>query len=200
VQNPAIPGSYRINWVNDDIGGTEIPIIADDITISASVDPAITFDVWADTDDCAYGGANGDSVVALGVLTSGSVTTSDEHGGAGGVDHVCVQLETNASAGAIVTVRSLNAALTSASVPSDTIPANVGGISAGTAAYGMCLNHLSIANTTPVGTYRASGAGQDDWGGVAMLATGVTTSDTSTTCTAAAHGTTTDFDGTVQEV
>jgi hypothetical protein len=44
----------------------------------------------------------------------------------------------NATGGAAVTVRSLNAGLASLSAPSDSIPAASGTLSAGTAGYGLC--------------------------------------------------------------
>lgn len=201
--NPGTAGSYAVAF-----GGTAaltgsyaVPITDEDqITVTATVDPSITFDLSAQTAACAYGALANTYLVALGTLSTGSVSTSD----VGGVQAICVQLDTNAANGAVVTVKNDSPAagadgdLASTSVPTDFLPPNTGAVNAGTSGWGMCINLVSSAATTPSGTFRASGAGQDDWGGDSMTSSGST--DTSTTCTSTLHGTTTAFDGSTQDV
>jgi len=139
VTNHSTPGAYNITWVNDDPGGGVIYIIDDDqVTVTGNVDPSLTFNAGMQDDATACDGTfsgNG-GILALGVLTTSAVTTSD----ASSVDHICTRLSTNASGGASVTVRSLNGTdgLKSTSVPTDTIPSSTATLVAGTAGYGLC--------------------------------------------------------------
>jgi len=173
VTNHSTPGAYTISWVNDDPGEGVIYIIDDDqVTVTGNVDPSLTFNAGMQDDATACDGTfsgNG-GTLALGVLTTGAVTTSD----ASGVDHICTRLSTNASGGASVTVRSLNGTdgLKSTSVPTDTIPSSTATLSAGTAGYGLC----------------AGSAGGDSGNDVISGAAAPTRSAPfNTTCTNAAH-------------
>jgi len=139
VTNHSTPGAYTISWVNDDPGEGVIYIIDDDqVTVTGNVDPTLTFNAGMQDDATACDGTfsgNG-GILALGVLTTGAVTSSD----ASSIDHICTRLSTNASGGASVTVRSANgtSGLVSTSVPVDTIPSATATLVAGTAGYGLC--------------------------------------------------------------
>jgi len=174
VTNHATPGAYTISWVNDDPGEGVIYIIDDDqVTVTGNVDPSLTFNAGMQDDATACDGTfsgNG-GTLALGVLTTGAVTTSD----ASSIDHICTRLSTNASGGARVTVRSLNGTdgLKSTSVPTDTIPSSTATLSAGTAGYGLC-------------TGSAGGDSGND--AISGAASPTRSSPFNTTCTNAAHG------------
>ena len=138
VTNPATPGAYYISWVNDDPGGGDVYIVdSDQVTVSGTVDPQITFNVGsqaaATACDGTFTGAGGS--LGLGTLTTGAVGSSD----VSSVPHICTRVTTNASSGAIVTVLSANASLKSTSVPGDTIPSASATLVAGTAGYGICV-------------------------------------------------------------
>jgi hypothetical protein len=89
----------------------------------------ITFDIDTATSDTE---TSTPYSVALGTLTTGSVTRSN-----GSVNSIWVDLDTNATSGAVVTVAS--ALLKSASVPGDTISSSTTTMSAGTENYGLCV-------------------------------------------------------------
>ena len=153
VQNPHTAGQYPITWVNDDPGGVAVYIVNDDqVEVTASVDPSITFDVGAEDAATAcsgsFTGGNPDGgTVALGVIPINAVVSSDVNL----VKHICTRLSTNATGGATVTVKSLNAGLMSGSNHADTIPSltDNGGdnvMSAGTANYGVCVDNIHGEN------------------------------------------------------
>jgi hypothetical protein len=64
-------------------------------------------------------------------------------------------MTTNASSGAIVTVKALYGSLTSTSTPADTIDSSTATLSAGTEGFGICVGsdggHTGKDSTTPVG-------------------------------------------------
>jgi len=173
VTNHSTPGAYTVSWVNDDPGEGVIYIIDDDqVTVTGNVDPTLTFNAGMQDDATACDGTfsgNG-GTLALGVLTTGSVTTSD----ASGIDHICTRLSTNASGGASITVKSLNGTdgLKSTSVPTDTIPSATATLSAGTAGYGLCTGSVG------------GDSGNDAISGAASP---TRSSPFNTTCTNAAH-------------
>ena len=102
VTNPATPGAYLISWTNDN-GEGEVYITDDDqVTVSSDVDPLLSFNVGTST-SCGTSFAGNGGTLALGSLTTGSVTTSD----VSGVEHICTRVSTNATGGAMVTVRAL---------------------------------------------------------------------------------------------
>lgn len=154
VTNPVTPGVYVINWVNDDPGSATVIIVSDDqISVTAAVDPILTFNVGSQAAATACDGtfaANGGSV-PLGVLSTANVSSSD----ASSVAHICVRLTTNASLGATVMVRSANASLKSASTPADAIPSSTTTLIVGTAGYGICAGSTGGDSgkdtTTPIG-------------------------------------------------
>ncbi len=150
VTNPVTPGLYKISWVNDDPGEGGVAIVDDDqVTVSADVAATITFDIDAavtDTDtDSPY-------TVGLGAVPTSSVRVS---GTTDSVPFIWLELSTNATSGAVVTVRNANGAsgLVSASEPSDTIANAAGAMSAGTEKYGLCV----AAATAGVGTLSKAG-------------------------------------------
>jgi hypothetical protein len=138
VSNPAAVGTYIINW-NNDSGSAAVSIVADeDIDVAATVDPFIAFEVGADT-SCAGDYIADDWTVDLGRLSTGRTVASS---GDDGVKLICTRLSTNATSGAVVTVRNANGAggLVSASVPADLIPSSAAGISSGSPNYGLCYS------------------------------------------------------------
>jgi len=153
--NPAA-GTYTATLAGSaTITGTfSLVIVSDDqVTISASIDPSITFNVGSQAAATACSGSfsgNG-GAVALGTLTTGAVASSD----ASSIAHICSRITTNAGSGAAVTVRSANAALTSTSTPADTIASGTATLTAGTSGYGLCAGSAGgdsgRDSTTPVG-------------------------------------------------
>jgi hypothetical protein len=155
INNPSTAGSYTIGFSGTfgDTGTIAVGIVDDDqVTVTASVDPSLTFNVGAQapaaaTCTTAFSGNGG--TVALGTLSTASVTSSD----VGGVNHICTRASTNATNGLTVTVKSLNGNLKSTSVPADTIPSASGAMAAGTANYGLCASDTvtGLTVTTPAG-------------------------------------------------
>ena len=151
VTNPSTPGAYEITWVNDDPGGSMVYITDDDqVSVSSDIDPALSFNVGTSSScDGTFAGNGG--TLALGTLDPSAVTTSDF----GGVSHICTRVTTNATSGAVITVRSLYAALTSASNPADDIDSSTVLLSPGTEGYGICVGsdvgHTGKDTTDPAG-------------------------------------------------
>jgi hypothetical protein len=139
--NPATAGSYPVQAVGGTVTGSfAIAIVTNDqVAVTASVAPTITFNVGAQlTTACDASFAGNGGTVNLGALTVGAVNSSDV---TAGVAHICTRVSTNATSGVIVTVRSASAlGLVSASVPGDQINALGGPIVAGTEKYGLCAD------------------------------------------------------------
>jgi hypothetical protein len=151
VTNHSTPGPYEITWINDDPGGASVYIVDDDqVSVSSDIDPTLSFNVGTSTSCDGTYSSNG-GTLALGTLDTGNVTTSD----VSGVNHICTRVTTNATGGAAVTVRALYGALTSASVPADTIHSSTATLSAGTEGFGICVGstggHTGKDATTPAG-------------------------------------------------
>lgn len=156
VTNATTGGSKTIS-----IGGTmadsgtfAVAIVTDDqVSVTASVDPSLTFNVGAEASATACAGtfAGNGGTVALGTLTTGAVASSD----ASSVNHICSRVSTNAGSGAVVTVKSLNAALKSTSTPADTVASATATLAAGTSGYGLCAGSAGgdsgKDSTTPAG-------------------------------------------------
>jgi len=137
--NPGTAGSKTITLAGDaGITGTfAISIMEDDqVTVTASVDPSITFDLDtpASGATCSETASN---AVAFGTITTADVESS---GPTDSVQRICADLATNATGGAAVTVKSTNAALKSTITPADTIPSATATMAAGTANYGICVS------------------------------------------------------------
>jgi alpha-tubulin suppressor-like RCC1 family protein len=149
VTNPVTPGPYLVSWVNDSPGYSLVAIVdSDQVTVSASISPTITFDLDA---GIAAGETAAPYTVALGALTTSAVNHSDHSG----VNSIFAQLDTNATSGAQVTVLSANAKLKSDSVPSDVIPNDMGTMSAGAANYGICVS-TAAPPAAGTGTFQPS--------------------------------------------
>jgi hypothetical protein len=142
-----------ITWTNDSGSGSVFITSDDQVNVTATVDPVLTFNVGAQAAatacDGTFAGAGG--TVALGTLSTSAVASSD----ASSVPHICTRVTTNASGGASVTVKSLNASLRSTSVLADTIPSATATLAAGTQGYGICTGSAGgdsgRDSTTPVG-------------------------------------------------
>ncbi len=133
-------------------------VTSDQVSITASIDPSITFNVGSQASATACDGTfsgNG-GTVGLGTLTTGAVASSD----ASSVPHICSRITTNAGSGAAVSVKSLNAALQSVAVSGDKINSATATLAAGTSGYGLCAGSAGGDSgkdvTTPVGASPAA--------------------------------------------
>jgi hypothetical protein len=142
VTTPGTPGLYFITWTNDDPGEGGVAIVDDDqVTVTAQVAASITFDIdtaVTDTESAApYS-------VPLGTITTSDTRVS---GATDGVNSIWLDLDTNASAGAVITVKNANGAngLVSTSAPADNIDSAGGAMADGTENYGICS--ISEADT-----------------------------------------------------
>ena len=136
----------------------------DQVTISATVDPTITFDLdTAETNtdsDAAY-------AVTLDTLIPGTPKSS---GNTSNVEFIWTDLTTNAASGAVVTVKNANGAsgLVSASVSADDIDSADGTMTSTVENYGLCVSYEDYAPTAALGTYTAvapfndTGCGEND--------------------------------------
>jgi len=151
VTNPSTPGAYEITWVNDDPGGSTVYITDNDqVNVSSDIDPALSFNIGTSAScDGTFSGNGG--TLALGTLDTAAVTSSD----VGGINHICTRVTTNASGGAVVSVKSLYAALTSAATPADDINSSTATLTPGTEGYGICVGseagHTGKDTTDPAG-------------------------------------------------
>jgi len=143
--NPSTPGIYQVEITNDynsDTGSVAIPIIDDDqVTITAQVGTTLTFDIDTPTSNsCSETSAS--YSMGFDAISSSSVQVS---GAIDGVEIICLDLASNASGGAIVTVTSENGSLLSAST--DAIVSADGTMAAGTEKYGLCISSLGTGLT-----------------------------------------------------
>lgn len=145
--NPSTTGSFTITLsVGDgaDTGSFAVPINDDsDVTVTASVDPSITFDLddpaadtCADTDD-PYS-------IDFGTLTTADVETS---GTTDTVNILCLQVATNADSGANVTVSSLTSGDLSSAGTGATIDSADATMAAGTENWGACVTSVQSGMT-----------------------------------------------------
>ncbi len=138
-----------------DSGTITVDIIDDDqVTISASVNQTLTFDIDAEAD---FGSDESSApyTVELGTLSTGSVTHSDSSS----VKMIVLEAATNASGGLNVTVQNANGAsgLVSTSTPADTIASSTGTMAAGTSNYGLCVATAGLTGfIRAAGTYDAA--------------------------------------------
>ncbi|MBP9715201.1 MAG: hypothetical protein KBD52_01805 [Candidatus Pacebacteria bacterium] len=126
-----------------DTGTITVDIIDDDqVTVTATVNQAITFDL--DT-SVADGETSTPYSVALGTVT---VTDTRVSGSTDSINMIIAELDTNASGGAVVSVRNANGAngLASTAVPGDNIGSADGALVDGTENYGLCV--ISVTQTT----------------------------------------------------
>ncbi len=145
--NPSA-GTYTNTISGQHSGTVNIPIISDDqVTVTATVSPNMSFNVGANaTCDVNFAGNGG--TVALGTLSTGAISSSS----VSSVNVICTRLSSNATSGTQVTVLSTNASLKSTSASTDSIPSASAAMSAGTANYGLCLDDITGKSVTvPVG-------------------------------------------------
>ena len=90
----------------------------------------LTFVLATSGSACTQSTTGGTLTIALGTLTTASVFT--------GSTHVCINVETNATNGVVVTVTGAAAGLTSTSVPGDDIDSADATLAGGTEGYGVC--------------------------------------------------------------
>lgn len=144
---------------------------SDQVTVTADVNPTMTFDL--DTSIATGGDSSAAYTVAMGTLSTGSVSTS----GDSTIHMIGIDLDANASGGTVVTVQSASSVgLCSVSMGSDCIAHSGTTLTSGTAGYGICVHR--VAATT--GTLAASNFDND-----VLTATGGY--DDSATCTSSAH-------------
>ena len=145
--NPGTAGSKTIP-----IGGTggisgafAIAIVdSDQVTVTATVAATITFDIDTATTDTESAAAYS---VALGTVTTTDTRVS---GTTDGVNFIWLDLDSNATAGAVVTVRNANGGngLVSTGTPADDIDSANGTMADGTENYGLC----SVSESATTGT------------------------------------------------
>ena len=147
--NPGTAGSKAVvvTGNGDPVSDTfAIPIMdSDQVTVTATVSPSITFDIDTSTSNS---NTNAPYTVALGSLTTASVSGSDESA----INSIWLDLDTNASGGAVITVSSTNSSLKSTSVPGDTIPSASAQMSPGTANYGLCVKSVTATTGSATAT------------------------------------------------
>ncbi|MEA3249302.1 MAG: hypothetical protein U9Q03_03015 [Patescibacteria group bacterium] len=148
-----------------------IIVDSDQVTVTADVNPTMTFDL--DTSIATGGDSSSAYTVALGTLSTGSVSTS----GDGTIHMVGIDLDANASGGMVVTVLSASAnGMESTSTPADYLDHSAGTLAAGTEGYGICVHR--VATTT--GTLVAAAFDNDSLTATAGF-------DDSALCTSGAH-------------
>ena len=127
---------------------------ASTVNVTANVDATLTFDLDV---SASQGDSNGPYVVALGTLSAATLTTSNQSS----INSIMVDLDTNASGGAVVTVKGLNQGLLStAANPDKTIAlgSNEETIAAGSEEIGLCVESVaSTVGTLLIGTQYDSG-------------------------------------------
>lgn len=148
--NPSSAGSKTVNLSMDDdgtanahVGDTQIAIVdSDQVTVTATVVPSITFDIDTATTDID---SNAPYSVSLGNITTGDSRVS---GTTDTVNYIWIDLDTNATGGAVVTVQNANGAdgMESTSVSTDDIDSAAGTIANGTENYGICV--AAVTETT----------------------------------------------------
>ena len=127
-----------------DTGTVTIDIIDDDtVAVTATVNQSLTFDLDVGT-------AGNENTAGAYTVGLGTITVSDTRvsGATDSVNRIMMDIDTNASGGAVVTVRNTNGAngLVSTSVPGDNIGSADGAIVDGTENYGLCV--ISVTQTT----------------------------------------------------
>lgn len=169
ITNPSAAGSnqHTIAGTVDPGTGTDASFATattedDQVTLSASVDATITFDVDTGTTNTANN--NGPHTVALGTLSSSTLTTSDQSA----INSIFIDISTNAVAGAVVQVRGLNTGLVSTNANPDktiTLPTNEESIAAGSEEIGLCVESVTQVAGGPL----AAGTQYDSTGGACSL-------------------------------
>ncbi|MBU1915865.1 hypothetical protein KKC47_01920, partial [Patescibacteria group bacterium] len=139
VTNPSSTGAYTISWVNDDPGYAMVYIVdSDQVSITSNVDPTLTFDI--DTSTSTAADTSAPYSVAFGTLDVATTNVSGE----GSINYILIDLDTNATQGAVVTIQNANGSsgLVSAS-SSDTVASLTNSMSTGNENYGFCVQSVS---------------------------------------------------------
>jgi hypothetical protein len=149
LTNPGSAGSYTITWSNDNGSATVFIVDDDAVSVTGNIDPTLTFDL-----DVSVIDADSDDPYAVDL---GTLSTSGPSGSNGGtIPSIWIDLSTNATGGATVTVSSLYQALRSVSNPSDEISSATATLAGGTEGYGICV--ASAAGTqAPGDSFTAQG-------------------------------------------
>lgn len=180
VTNPAVAGTYRLT-VSTTAAVPETADIAvsivdsDQVTITATIDPSLTFDLdtaVTDTESAAP------YTVAMGSLTIGGVKGSNGTS----VNSIWVDLSTNATGGAVVTVKDVGsgaaAGLYSAAV-SKNIASATATLTGAAEGYGVCVKSATatLGSFAAVAPYNTSPnciyAGTHDVGGLSLTAANI---------------------------
>jgi hypothetical protein len=143
TNGPAGQTNLVLSGTFGDSGTAAMSIIDDDtVAVTATVNSSITFDLdTAGSDDSA---CDTDETAGPYTIALGTITTSDSRisGATDAVNLICVDLDTNASGGAAITVNNANGAsgLVSTSTPADDIDTTDNtAVTAGTENYGLCV-------------------------------------------------------------
>ena len=171
LTNPSSAGSATLSATMTDMGAASahvatmgLSIMDDDqVTVTASVDPALTFDI--DIQSSCGSESAAPYTVALGTLTTTSVTTASSH--------ICLDLDSNASQGVFVTVQGSGSADALESAGSGgTIGTTYSGggqtlLTPGTVGYGICVSSTSVVtgSATAVSPYNGNCTGTTAGGG-----------------------------------
>ena len=177
--NPGSAGSKSVAYTSAGYGdlvtgSLAIPIVdSDQVTVTATVSPSISFDIDTATTDTETAAAY---TVPLGAITTADSKAS---GTTDGVNYIWLDLDTNASGGAVITVDNANGANGLVS-GGDNINSLTGTIANGTENYGICVTGTSATTgsftevspfdnadcaaddqTPSVGGFNAAGTTQD---------------------------------------
>ena len=112
------------------------------------VDPAITFDIdTTAADTCGTTETAGPYSVALGTITT---TNTKVSGATDSINHICIDVDSNAGTGVVVTVQNANGAngLVSTSAPADNINSADSAVADGIEMYGLCVVSTSATSGT----------------------------------------------------
>jgi len=214
--NPGTAGSKSVAYTSAGYGdlvtgSLAIPIVdSDQVTVTATVSPSISFDIDTAVTDTESAAAYS---VSLGAITTADSRTS---GTTDSVNYIWMDLDTNASGGAVITVDNAGGAngLRSTATPADDIDSLTGTIANGTENYGICVTGTSATTgsftevspfdnadcaaddqTPSVGGFNAAGTTQDlvnTGGGVISVGRVQVTVAAGISATTAAHNDYTD--------
>ena len=148
VQNGAVDDndSIAVTGGFSDTGTMTIDIIDDDqVSVSASVNQSITFDLDTAT-DFTSGEDAAPYAVGFGTISASTV----EHSDGSSVEMIVVEGGTNAGGGMAVTVANTNGAsgMVSTAVPGDTIPSATDTMEVAVANYGLCIATAGLVGWT----------------------------------------------------
>ena len=167
--NPSAAATYEIGIVLEgtDSGQIAVPIVDDDqVTVTANVDPAMTFDL--DTSIATGVETAAPYTVNFGTLdpTDSTVNVSGETDvdtAGTDVNYIHIDLETNATHGAVVTIQNANGTngMVSTSDGTDNIANSTGTMADDTENYGFCIGGLyegagSAAMTAAAGDWASA--------------------------------------------